>query len=551
MNKKIIWILLLVVIFIFLAFSIYRQGMFSKEILKLEIFGPEVAKIGEEIEYTVQYKNNGNFVLQKPELIFELPENSLTEDERVILRESLGDIYPGQQDSVKFKGRLLGKDDDLKTAKAILIYTPKNITAKYESKTSFITKIDAGNINLSFDLPTKVEQGKSLTYSINYFSNIDYPLEKLSIKIDPSQGFEIISSDPKSLDNQEWKLPTLVKTQGGRIIINGKILAGSDQSISLKAILGIWQEGKFVVIKETDANLQIINPMISINQQINGSSNYIASPGETLRYRVFFTNIGSTAFENLFMAVKLDGQALDMSSLEVESNGQIRVTDNMIVWDSSSLSYLSRLMPQQEGSVGFSIKIKDDWAPVSAENSVITNEVSVSQTNQKFTIKVNSGLSVSQSAYYKSTDISNTGPIPPEISKPTTYTVNWEIRNYLSDKKNVKVKAFLPENIFLTGRIMPENELSKFAYDSKSREIVWSVGDILAGTGVNGDPVALAFQISLTPNEAQKGKTAPLIGRAIISGENQFTGTVITSTDSAIDTTLPDDISSSGGGVVK
>jgi len=116
---------------------------------------------------------------------------------------------------VIFKARLLGKDGDLKTAKAALSYVPKNITAPYESDTTFITKIDASPITLNFDLPTEVEQGKSLQYAINYFSNVDYPLENLSVKIDPTPGFDFVSADPTSLDNTEWKLQTLNKAQGG------------------------------------------------------------------------------------------------------------------------------------------------------------------------------------------------------------------------------------------------------------------------------------------------------------------------------------------------
>ena len=76
----------------------------------------------------------------------------------------------------------MGKEGDLKTAKASLSYMPKNLTVRYESDTTFTTKIDAVPITLDFDLPTKVEKGKDLQYSINYFSNIDYPLENLKHK---------------------------------------------------------------------------------------------------------------------------------------------------------------------------------------------------------------------------------------------------------------------------------------------------------------------------------------------------------------------------------
>jgi uncharacterized repeat protein (TIGR01451 family) len=553
MSKKILLILLIIIVVVIVAFFLYRASMFSKEILKLEILGPDTAKIGDEIQYTVQYKNNGNFVLEQPKLTFELPNNSLTEDGRTIFVQNLNDIYPGDQESVTFKARLLGKDGDLKTAKASLSYMPKNITATYESNTTFITKIDASPLTLGFDLPTKVEQGKSLQYAINYFSNVDYPLENLSIKVDPAPGFDFISADPASLDNSEWKLQTLNKAQGGRIIITGNVSAGNNQNLTFSASLGMWQSGNFIVIKQTSVTVQVIQPLLFISQQVNGSGSYVASPGETLHYQIFFRNIGSTPFDNLFMVVKLDSPALDMSTIQAENGGQVQPNDNMIVWDQSQVAQLRHLDVQAQGEVDFDVKVKSNWSPsaVDVNSTVITDSVNISQITQKFTIKVSSGLVISQKGYYQSQDISNSGPTPPKAGQTTTYTINWEIKDYFSDAKNVKVKATMPKNVSLTGRILPQNELSNFSFDSASREIVWSVGDIQAGTGVTGDPVTLSFQVSLTPDSSQKGSAAPLMGQVQISGENQFTNTTVTSQDSGVDTSLPDDFSNSGGGIVQ
>ncbi len=302
MSKKLIFIILFIVIVLgFLGFWYYRNTIFSKEILKLEILGPDSAKVGDEIEYTVKYKNNGNFVLEQPKLIFELPDNSLTEDGKTRFEKDLKDIYPGVEEIVQFNGRLLGKESDLKVAKAYLSYVPKNITARYESNTTFTTKIDTVAINLDFDLPSKIEKGKEISYSLNYFSNIDYPLENLSIKIDSINGFNFESSNPSSLDNSEWKLQTLNKAQGGRINVKGTITASTNSHITFGATLGMWQNGSFVAIKQANADVEIINPLLFISQQINGSSNYIVSPGEKLHYEIFFRNIGSSSFDNLFM----------------------------------------------------------------------------------------------------------------------------------------------------------------------------------------------------------------------------------------------------------
>ncbi len=554
MNKKAIFILLFAVIVLgFLGFWYYRNTIFSKQILKLEILGADSAKMGDEIEYTVKYKNNGNFVLEQPKLIFELPDNSLTEDGKTRFEKDLKDIYPGVEEIMQFKGRLLGKEGDLKVAKAYLSYVPKNITARYESNTTFTTKIDTVAITLDFDLPTKIEKGKEVSYSLNYFSNIDYPLENLSMKIDSVNGFNFESANPSSLDNSEWKLQTLNKAQGGRINVKGVITASVNSHITFGATLGMWQNGVFIAIKQANADVEIIDPLLFISQQINGSSNYVASPGEKLHYEIFFRNIGSSSFDNLFMIVRLDGSAFDLSTLQSQQ-GQARPNDNLIIFDSKQVSELTHLNPQQENKVEFDVKLKNNWTPVDAEknNTVIKSKVNISDISQEFDTKVNSRLEVSQKVYYSNQNgIENSGPIPPEVGKATTYTIVWQIKNYNNDVKNVKVKAVLPQGVALTGKILPDNQISNFSMDNNSREIIWSAGDFSAGTGVSSAGPSLSFQVSLTPNKSQKGGTVNLINQATISGEDQFTNSTTQSTASLVDTSLPDDQSNSGGGIVQ
>ena len=554
MNKTIIFFVLVAIIIAgFFGFWYYRDQIFSKEILKLEILGPENASMGAEVEYTVKYKNNGNLVLQSPKLIFNLPDNSLTEDGKTRLMQDLKDIYPGDERFAQFKVRLMGKEGDLKVARAGLSFIPKNLSARYESNTTFTTKINVVPLTLSFDLPSKVEKGKEISYAINYFSNIDYPLENLSVKIDPAPGFDFKSANPVSLDDTEWKLATLHKAQGGRITVKGVVSADTGSHLNFLTKVGMWQDGTFVEIKEANQDVEVVNPLLFISQQINGSSNYVASPGEMLRYEIFFRNIGSSSFDNLFIVSKLDGSAFDFSSLR-SGEGQARPSDNLIVWDAKQVSELQHLAPQEEGKVEFAITLKDGWTPSDSEknNMVIKSFVNVSGISQEFDTKVNSNLALSQKAYYAPQgSIVNIGPIPPAVNQTTTYAVSWQVKNYFNDMKNVKVKALLPQGVILTANLFPESQISHFSFDSNSREIVWSVGDLAAGTGVTNDAPSLTFQIALIPNFSMQGKLADLIKSATVSGEDQATGAMVTKTVPGINTSLPDDQANSGDGLVR
>src|SRR3989344_2199432 len=365
-KKKKIIISLAIVVLVLAVFWLWQGNIFSKSILKLEILGPEKVKAGDEIEYTIKYKNNGNFVLQSPRLIINLPNYAITEGGKDLIVRDLQDIYLGAENFITVKTRLLGKEGDLKVVRAVLSYTPKNLSSKFESETTFTSKIDEVPITLNFDLPLKIEKGKNSQYSINYFSNFDYPLENLSIKVQPVSGFKVASSEPASLDNAEWKIPSLNKAEGGRITIKGSVSADINQNLTFEADLGIWKDGNFTVLKEAKQDVLVIQSLLLISQTVNGAADYIASPGDTLNYQISFANMGSSAFNNLFLIVRLDGQALDMSS--IQANGaKVKQGDDMIIYDFNNFPQLQNLDIKQSGTVRFSIKVKDDWVPSNSD----------------------------------------------------------------------------------------------------------------------------------------------------------------------------------------
>jgi len=215
MRKVIILVIALAVILAIAGYWYWQRNPYSKEILKLEILGPGNASAVQEIEYTVKYKNNGDVRLEEPRLIFEFPEYTLLEEgvsRRIeIGPEELGDIYPGEEKTFQFKGRLLGKQGEVKTVKVWLNYRVKNLQARYESTTSFSTVIDSVPLTFDFDLSSRAEAGRDFKFSLNYFSSLDYPLTDLGIRVEYPDGFEFLGSEPKGLDKTEWEIPLLNK----------------------------------------------------------------------------------------------------------------------------------------------------------------------------------------------------------------------------------------------------------------------------------------------------------------------------------------------------
>lgn len=530
------------------GFYYYQTNIYSKEVLKLEILGQNNADLLQEVEYVVKYKNNGNSRLEEPELVFEYPGHAIPTGETSLrvtkTSKDFGDaIYPGEEKTFTFKARLLGKEGEVLTAKATMTYRPKNLKARYESSTTFTTIIQKVPLTFEFDLPSKIESGKQLTFRLNYFSNIDYPITGLRITAEYPSNFEFVESAPQSLEKTEWDVGVLNKANGGRISITGRLSGDVGEEKVFSGKIGIWKDGEFILLKEATKALSLIDPSLYLSQTINGNPQYVASPGDSLHYQISFKNIGEDMLNNLFLIAKLEGKAFDFETLKAPY-GEFSSGDNSIVFDWKNVSKLQFLDGQEEGEVEFWINLKDEWPILNADdkNAFIKDSVYLSQAKEEFTNKVNSKLVVEQKGFFNDEVFGNSGSIPPKVGEITTYTIMWNVKNYYNDVNNVKVKAKLPTNVELTGKMFPEDQSSKFAFDSQSREIVWEVGDLKMSQGVDGTlSPNISFQVRFTPFGDQRGTIPEIISEAEISGQDQWTGKNLISKASGLTTMMPDD----------
>jgi len=502
MKKIIIGSIIIAVILGVLGFWYWQNNDYSKEVLKLEILGPAEAKAGQEIEYTVKYKNNGDVRLEQPVLIFEFPEYSLINGSRrvEIKAEELGDVYPGEEKTFTFKARLIGKQGETRTAKALVRYQPKNLQATYQSESSLTTVLSDVPLTFEFDLSSRAEAEREFDFAINYFSSIDYPLTDLGIRVEYPDGFEFISSKPSGLDKTEWDIAVLNRADGGRIDITGKLSGDLGQQKIFKAVIGIWQDDEFIPLKEVSKGVEISKPQLSVIQYINGQSNYIATPGETLHYEIIFRNISQEPFQDLFLVTDLTGQGFDLNTIKTQS-GTFTQGDDSIMWDYMSVPNLKFLDQGKEGKVEFWIDLKESWES-GKRNATLKNIISIAQMQEEFITKVNSKLEI--------------------IQEENNSIITWKVKNYLNDVRNAKVTAVLPSGVDLIGNVSPESESSKFAYDSGSREIIWMIGNLDGGVGVSEEGPTVSFQVNTS------GGT--IIEEATIIGEDQWTERFISST---------------------
>ncbi|MFA5086943.1 MAG: hypothetical protein WC470_01420 [Candidatus Paceibacterota bacterium] len=522
MKKRNIIILAILAVIAVLAFSWFKMA-YSKEVLKLEILGPDKADVGENIIYTVKFKNNGSVRLESPELFFTYPDGAIVENgQKVTHMDSAalkGDIYPGEERSFQFTTRLLGKTNETKQAQARMSFQPTGLKTKNEVSTTFTTILGAVPITLTIQMPDQVANGKTFTVSINYSSNVAYPLNDLTVKTQLADGFTVVSQKPKGLDN-EWAIPVLNELDSGNIQLTGS-LAGADKDKKIfKAQLGIWQSGNFVVLKEVARSVEIIAPSIYITQTINNSDTYVASAGDQLHYEISFINVGQDAIQNMVLISRLNSNNLNLGSIRVPS-GNYQQGDNSIIWDGTQIPALTFLAPGQGGKVEFWVSVNKRWAIASAGdvNPIIRNNVTVGPSTQEFITKVNSSLFAEQKIYNTNQYFTNSGPYPLKVGQKTYLTVEWTAKNYYNNMEGVILKAVLSPNVDFENKIWPED--AKIVYDQNTREVTCTIGPMEAGAGFLKDAPKCAFQVSVVPELLED---TLITGAVDITGNDQWTG---------------------------
>jgi len=538
MSKLIKVLAFLVLILAVVGYVLFQRNIYSKEGLKLEIIGPQAINLGEETEYIVKYKNNGDFRLENPTLLFEPPAFSIKDDKiyqkEILTSDKLGGaIYPGEEKTFSFKMRLVGKEGEAKIAKATLNYQPKNLKTTYESATSFTTVIKSVPLAFEYDLPSKLEADKDFSFKLNYASSIPWLLTDLRVQVEYPSGYEFIESTPKSLDKTEWDIPVLNNNEAGSIDVVGRISGNIGDAKVFRAKLGIWKDGEFTLLKEIEKGVEIQKPSVSIRQDINGNPKYVAKPGDWLHYEIYFKNISGEDQYNLYMINKLDGDLFDFNAIKSET-GSFEQGDNSIIFDWRKNSKLQYLAPMEEGKAEFWIKLKDDLSQIKKPS--LSNSVMIGQASQYFTTKISSKLELVQKTYYNDEIFGNSGPIPPVVGQTTTYTVTWQAKNYYSDVKNAVATAMIPKNVKFTGQVFPEQQTGKLIYDAGSGKLTWNIGDLKTGQGVITAPENVSFQVSITPSSDDIAKSVQLVGAARISGNDNWTAMVLEAETAALDT---------------
>jgi uncharacterized repeat protein (TIGR01451 family) len=516
---------------------------------------PSSTVIGEAFPFSITVSNESNSVLKNAQLNIMLPPGISfvgQDPSQRVMTEQI-DTLSSQTINPPQNLQLIatGNPGTSQTISVTLTYQTA-ATDKTQYETDASTSLVIGQqpaITLSYGALTTIFSGQNFPVVVNYQNNTANTLQNVQVQMQypPAYSFSNSSIPPINAADDEWNVGTLGPNATGTFTLTGDIVGptGVQYQLSGMAVVGI--SGENYPLNPVSANFLVAASPLSLTLKLNNSSTYVAGLNDNLNYTVTFSNNSDAAFQTLNIQVTLVGQMYNFSSLQ--TTGSFNSNTNTITWNAANTPQLLSLDTGQGGSVNFSINTKSAF-PIrlpSDKNYILKATAQIeSPTVPPNTVRANKvvgEIALASNGYLKepTAGITNTGPYPPVVGKPTQYTIHWDITSYSTDAQNVTVSAYLQSGTTFTGQIKSNVVSSTPVYNPATGEITWTIPLIPATTGVISSPAEAVFQVTNTPSVTQVGQNVTLLGPTSLSSTDAFTGAALNSSAPAITTQLQND----------
>ncbi len=547
------------------------RSSFSLENIKItaRVLGPVAS--GEEVVLRVDYFNENRVSLKNAYLILDYPSGTFSSDGKELVhdRRDLGEISKKSQGTEEFKLRFVGEKGDSKSVTVRMEFMPQNINSYFEQSTVYRMEINSVLISLNIDGPEKSISGQEVSYLIEYENKTDKDLYDLQLEVEYDKDFKFKTAipGPSEEKNNLWKIDVLRKGEKRGVNIVGVLKGKEGESKMLKAAMGRVENEQLIQYSKFEYLTLISSAPILVNVSIqNVPEDCKVYPGQVLNYRIDFKNNTEVPLIELILKAKLEDSVFDLRGIKLGNVGFFDSREKTITWSGGDISALKLLEPNQSGSVEFLVPIKkpvpmayyDDKnlrANVSAEieTKIIPKQFALSELriSNDLSCKIISEADlVTKVFYYESSgSLSNYGPIPPRVDAKTTFTVHWLIFSGSNDLEGARVYSVLPQGVNWENVYVNSVRDSEVFYNERTKEIVWEIKKIPAGTGRLFSPYELIFQISIIPSINQIETTPVLINEAILEAKDIFTEIILKDRTPEVTTSLPDDKGVSNGRV--
>lgn len=511
----------------------------SADNIEINILGNAFVSGGEELPLKIEIVNRNNVALEYVDLLLEYQEGAGAGESLKRDRVTVGTVPAGGKTEQLVNLILFGQQGTTRDINITLEYRVSGSSSIFIKPELYVVNISSTPVNILVEGPSVTNTNQNISFDITTSLNTENAIPKMMLVVNYPPGFDFKSATPApTFSNNTWVLGDLDKGAEKKIRINGVIVAdsGTDRAFNIYTGTANPQDEQRIGTQLNSQSyvLAIEKPFIDLVLTTGGSSSQevVAQSDKMTQGEIRFTNNLETKITDVEVTAKFSGNVFDVSSVETE-NGFYDSAKQTIVWNSQTEEMLDEINPGDRGKLGFAFKPSAS-ASSSARNPEINIEISVrgrdpsvGNTFQNITsfikqkVKFSTSMQMTGYALYNSGPFENTGPVPAVPGQPTTYTILLSVANTTNKVSGAKVKSVLPLYVDWVGAVSPSSQ--SVNYDSATREVIWDIGNVEAGTGTTFSPRQVYFKVRLNPSNSQSGSNPNLLLDPTLTGKDTFT----------------------------
>ena len=529
----IVFAVLIIGLLAFFAFRPAPPAVLKEAKVTLQISAPETLPSGSEIIYRIQAKNDDSITLTGLELEIAYPEGISYAQSTPKANNlsgsvfSLPELLPGQNLNVIIKAVAVGEINSEKTLQTKLHYKYVNFNSAFSKSAQQIVRLVAAKIDLEIDGPKETNTAQLVAYTVKYKNRSGETIKNARIQLTYPVGFNYGASQPTaSLGGNIWNLGDVQPEGAGQIVVQGSF-ASSQPGESKKLVasfLSLGDSGEFYVQASAETETLLVNqPLILTLENLDQDDQGVVNPGGSLIFSVRYQNNSQVAATGVNIVVSLESKALDINTLKAQS-GQI--SGNTISWNASGVPALESLNPGEQGSLNFSVSIKNPATKDSTKNLTVklgskikANEYSSFLPGETAEYKISSPANLSAELRYLS------GSLPPKVGTQTKYKLKINLSNSSNDFSSGEVSFFLPgAGLGFNENSITASEQANVQFDPSTGKLVWKFGSLPAFSGKFSPNKILELEVVANPAPSDVGDFAVLARSFKFVAQDSFTG---------------------------
>ena len=513
--------------------------------------GAVTADGGAVVPLTIRVGNQNPVAIEGVTLYVTYPRGTYKrEDDVVLLPENadkelfLGSVQRGEVVSKHIEPIFYGESGETKEILYLLEYKIPGVAKRQTRRGEHSVLLRTAPVLVSEPKYADVIAGKDVSFTIDVQSNSSDVLPMVYLDLRYPVGFtpKRFSPHPVNVGGTEWRFPSLQPGAKETVTVTGTIRGEENVLQSIVASVRVAPSGESfadaVVVAGEESVVGVGKAFMDVRLRLNSQSTdqVVVSPGGIVRGDIRWINQDSSRLDDVVMTVSIEGTGLDESSIIPEDGGYFDEVRREIVWDEEGEESLSLLRVGGGGNASFSFRALPDRVAFAQAQKYIRVRVSA-EARRAHTgriervedvavgqVDLRSVLQIVGGTLYSTSAIRNTGPLPPQVGKETTYTLKYFLKNSGNNVSDINLEVPLGRGVSLTD-VSSGIALNEWEYDADKHAVVIHI-PLLTASGSRSSR-SIEFQVVVKPQVRDVGKHIVLAKRAVYSAKDTYVGEVL------------------------